>query len=584
MSDVGYFYADVFGLVRPTVDAVKGINCVDGIDSNILLPEVLDALTRVNAGHEPKTQDPAKTCSRFGVVPSQTLLKGVFPWIRPLLLKAYGESDNNKDVRSATRLLRLLRELRVVVLQDVALMMQLPSLESAIKTNKLFSHSIFVSDEFAKFREEMRMAFDEEELKDLDKSLSTALRRTFEYKEKYPQGNEKRKEPTAPRFDISKLQARRNESESTAADIDGNVQKHERPRQLERNPSGPAGIVGPSSPFAGSVNDAGHKRPLTPTQSNGESCSISREHSIDIVGSGSKRQRRVYDTIVNSQPIASLTEPAGSSANGLHSRPGMSSVIDELRIENEELKGKLQRLEYTFGQHRSEMRSWMGKMENIVHSIVSAPSRPPSPPLEAGQHGFRQYGGQRQPVPSSMSGQGPLHVPSKHPSQHAQVAGSSYMVRPQRAYADTRYYQSSAQTKQAPVQLNGHQSPPLPTNQESMNDYDRMSLNNDGASDVRPPMMPQGRQRGYMPAMQPTMRASGIQQPSHHSEVNGSGSVMQTSRRMPNSQYMSSAEYGEYRRSSRLQAPMNQSHQQQQQQMHPGYSHEQMYPGKHGPY
>ncbi|KAJ1803509.1 hypothetical protein LPJ75_005863, partial [Coemansia sp. RSA 2598] len=242
-----------------------------------------------------------------------------------------------------------------------------------------------------------------------------------------------------------------------------------------------------------------------------------------------------------------------------------------------ELKSKLQRLEYTFGQHRVEMRSWMSKMEKIVHTIVSASSRSSTPPSEAGQHGFRQYAGQHQPPASSMSVPGAMRG-LKHPSQHPQAAGSSYMVHPQRAYADPRYYQGAAQSKPTPMQLNGHQSLPQGASQEGMADYDRMSMNSDIASDGRSPMS-QGRQRGYMPGMQPPMRTSGAQQPAHPSEVNGTGSAMQSPRRMPNSQYMSSAEYGDYRRPHH-QGPISQS----QQQMHPGYSPEQMYPGNHGAY
>ncbi|KAJ1874657.1 hypothetical protein LPJ57_004775, partial [Coemansia sp. RSA 486] len=577
MRDIGYFYADAFGLVRPTVDAVKGINCVDGIDTNVLLPEVLDSLTKVNAGHELKTQTSAESaCPRFGVAPSQGLLKEVFPWIRPLLLKAYVENNNNKDVRSATRLLRLLRELRVVVLQDVALMMELPSLENALKSNELFSHSIFASDEFAKFREEMRKAVEESELKSMNEKISTYLQQTADYKAKYPDGNEKRTVPTAPRLDISKLQARRKKTESTV-NLEESAQRHARLQQRERNPGAPASLDALSSPLAGPTTDVGHKRPLTPTQSSGESHDASREASIDIVGTGNKRQRRVYDAIVNAQPIAPHTEPVEVRTTPIQPRPIASNAIDELRVENEDLKKKLQRLEYTFGQHRVEMRSWMGKMEKIVHSIVSASSRPPTPPTEHGQPAFRQYAGQRQPMPAAMSGSGAVRGP-RHPSQLPQANGSSYMVHQHRAYADPHYYHGATQAKQGPVQASGHQSPPLPASQDNLSDYDRMSLDNGVAPDGRP-SMPQNRQRGYMPGMQPAMRANGIQQPPHPSEVNGNGSAMQSPRRMPNSQYMQAAEYGDYRRPRLQQTPSSQS-----QQMHPGYPHEQMYPGSHGPY
>ncbi|KAJ2841768.1 hypothetical protein GGI22_007779, partial [Coemansia erecta] len=66
MSASGYFFADAFGLVRPTATGIKGLDGIDALSANTLLPEVLSALVRANAGYP---ADPTKECTapkRFG--------------------------------------------------------------------------------------------------------------------------------------------------------------------------------------------------------------------------------------------------------------------------------------------------------------------------------------------------------------------------------------------------------------------------------------------------------------------------------------------------------------------------------------
>ncbi|KAJ1671662.1 hypothetical protein GGF38_000636, partial [Coemansia sp. RSA 25] len=85
MSDNGYFYADAFKLTHPSASGIKGLACVNAIDTEALLPEISIALVKANAGYTPTIKEPVKAPARFGVIPSQALQREIFPWIGPLM-------------------------------------------------------------------------------------------------------------------------------------------------------------------------------------------------------------------------------------------------------------------------------------------------------------------------------------------------------------------------------------------------------------------------------------------------------------------------------------------------------------------
>ncbi|KAJ2385715.1 hypothetical protein GGI05_004610 [Coemansia sp. RSA 2603] len=563
MSNVGYFYADAFSLVRPTTEAVKGINCVDAINRDVLLPEIFESLVKVNAGTSLEADAPQVTSGRFSVVPPMALLKEIFPWIKPLLMNAYGQNDNNEDVRFATRFLRLLKELRTVLVQDVAFMMLIPSLKDAIKEHSLFSHSLFTSEKFKEYCQEMRMAVDETEIKAVDEALCDAFRWASDYKSENPAGNAKRAEPTAPKLDPSVHQSRGSGSVGTNS------------RQVDdmdcELPQGSVTRLVPQSTLPAAGGDmSGNKRPLSSSQASASESIYTHEHNSDIVGvSSNKRHRRIYDEISNAAPRTAYPE---KTANGGAQAPhdSMTSAIDQLRIENNDLRSKLNRLEYIFGQHKADTRAWMTKVERVMRSIMNAPGHSDSTPPNEPPHKYQQQpigypshqvaGGQRYPPMSSPVANAPV---PRGPTHHPSNVSSPYIIHPQRVYSETRYYHPQPQQEQMHTSGARQPSPSAPSSRDGYGKYDRAPINNDGA-------IMNSRRSSYAPNVSSTMRANGQQQPSHISDT----SNVQSPRRNGGSQYMPVTDYNEYRRGRQQhQQPSNS----QQKQQPASYSHEQMY-------
>ncbi|KAJ2133683.1 hypothetical protein IW136_004916, partial [Coemansia sp. RSA 678] len=197
MSDISFFFAGAFGLVKPTAAGIKGLGTVDAVNTQTLLPEVALAIARINAGFSANSAEPTQTPKRFDVMPPQSLLKEVFPWVKTVLIDAFRQ-NNNADVQAAQRILKVLRELRVVLLQDVAFFMEIPSLSEILKANPMFEHALFTSAEFSAFREKMRNAISEAEIKSTDDLCNRALQWVDERKNEMPEGDNDRMKPTAP--------------------------------------------------------------------------------------------------------------------------------------------------------------------------------------------------------------------------------------------------------------------------------------------------------------------------------------------------------------------------------------------------
>ncbi|KAJ2814776.1 hypothetical protein GGI24_006268, partial [Coemansia furcata] len=177
MSDSAYFYANAFKLAHASVDGIKGLSCVDAIDTESLLPEISIALMKANAGYSPTVKEPVKAPARFGVIPSQALQRSIFPWIMPKLQAIIQKNSNNAQAQMATRFLSMLKKLRMVILQDVAFLMEVPLLKDAFANLRLSMSSVFSSSEFAAYREEMRQALGNTEIREMNDYCTSTQQR-----------------------------------------------------------------------------------------------------------------------------------------------------------------------------------------------------------------------------------------------------------------------------------------------------------------------------------------------------------------------------------------------------------------------
>ncbi|KAJ2793990.1 hypothetical protein H4R20_006370, partial [Coemansia guatemalensis] len=406
MSECGFFYADAFGLVKPTFAGIKGLATVDAIDATVLQPTVLTTLVRVNAGYNADASKPTEQPKRVDVKPPQSLLKEVFPWLKTALIDAFRQNKNNEDVHAARRILQVLRELRVVLLQDVAFMMEVPSLADMVKDSPLFDHALFKSADFLAFCEDMGKAVAESEVKHIDSLCAEALKWTDERKQKQPEGDPNRMKPTAPRRPALAPVA-----EQPVSVVDDLENGHK--RQHEAASSVPA--------------VASHEQASESTESD----------------PSPKRIRRVYDAIASSSagrifgdiPASSL--PANSSAGAATSTseeavPGeMAKIMEKLRSENEDLKVQLRRLEWVLSQHKTEVRTWMSKIEKGMHNVSVSVKRPLTPPPVP------------EPVPkrypeTAAPGYSEVDMPAR-PQQMQPSAQPSPVPPPQRVVYDGQY-------------------------------------------------------------------------------------------------------------------------------------------------
>ncbi|KAJ2681490.1 hypothetical protein GGH99_005179 [Coemansia sp. RSA 1285] len=456
MSDSGYFFADAFGLVRPTVSGIKGLDGVDGISTNTLLPEVLSALVRSNAGYP---ADPKKECTvprRFGVMPPQSLQKEVFPWIKHLLIGAFEQNNNNDDVRSATRLLRVLRELRIVLLQDVAFLMEMPYLRKVIEDSVFFKHDLFASPDFQEFRQEMRAAVAKTEIRDMETMCTAAVNWVKDRRIEAPDGSIERMIPTAPRLlnpETYSVSAQDPKIGDLNQHTGSNIEALSRISNSQR-PSDASSLPGSHAV------DEERKRQLDAAAAEGGD-SFGEAYDSERQ---TKRSRRVYEmALTGGTPyrIYGDATAAGTQMGQPGSRPfvinssdNVAEALNSLRMENDDLKSHVRKLEWVLNQHKAEVQAWMSKMEKTMQNSSVAASRQSSPHTRGDPvHTFRA------PAPSNASpatasrqlasdpnlpSASPATLTSRQQSYHDQLSSqrqASQPSTPQTRYGDGQFQQ-----------------------------------------------------------------------------------------------------------------------------------------------
>ncbi|KAJ1932393.1 hypothetical protein FBU59_006385, partial [Linderina macrospora] len=252
----------------------------------------------------------------------------IFPWVGGVL-PALFLGDNNDQQRSVTRFLRLLRELRTVLLQDIAVLLEVPSLAEFVNKHTVFSHSIFISPEFAEYREIVRTQASDE-IKQLDNLFTTSHEWVTTRKSSLVTASSERFKPTAPRLE-PKYELRPRVPQT----VDNNDRKRTRRQSRSR-----------------------------------------AEYDADAVAARlAKRTRRVYDAIASGSGPARRSQPnvddgASEVPDSSNTEDVMRSVND-LRMENSELKLKLRKLELALEQHQLEVHTWMIKVERSLRSQSS---------------------------------------------------------------------------------------------------------------------------------------------------------------------------------------------------------------------
>ena len=92
---------------------------------------------------------------RAVVTPSESLQQKVFPSVEHWLSRVQDDDDNDcPQTICAQGFLNLIKELRVVFLQDVVMLRDLPHLS----TSKLFNHALFEDPEFLQFEQQLLTA------------------------------------------------------------------------------------------------------------------------------------------------------------------------------------------------------------------------------------------------------------------------------------------------------------------------------------------------------------------------------------------------------------------------------------------
>ncbi|KAJ2710447.1 hypothetical protein H4R19_003743 [Coemansia spiralis] len=359
MRDAGFFFADALGLVRPTATGVKGLDAVGAVDASVLRPDVLLALTRANAGYSADATKPIVAPRRAGMQPPPSLLKEVFPWLKATLIGAFTQNTNNDDVQAARRVLQVLRELRVVLLQDVAFLLEVPSVAAAIKDSPIFGHALFASPEFVAFREDMRRAVGDSEIRAIESLCVAALGWTDERKQQMPDGAAERMLPTAPRLPSPSCTAVPQGPEAGALK---RPLENEDSRTLDDERSALAAPTDPSvSPKRARRADSALPTPLGNR--------VFGEAAVPVVAGTAD----------------AMPEPVAATATVAR----MAQTIGELRSENDDLKAHLRRLEWSLSQHKAEMRSWMNRVEVTLRRVGSTHGAQPMPDSVISHHAER---------------------------------------------------------------------------------------------------------------------------------------------------------------------------------------------------
>ncbi|KAJ2823628.1 hypothetical protein IWW50_003696 [Coemansia erecta] len=359
MGDIGFFFAEAFDLVKPTTTGIKGLGTVDAINTQTLRPEVAVAIARVNAGYDAKVDEPLKTPKRFDVIPPQSLQKELFPWLKTVLIDALRQTTNSDDAQASRRILQVLRELRVVLLQDAAFLMEIPSLAEVVKSNPLFGHPLFSSADFVAFREEMRNAIGEAGVKSMDELCTGALQWVAERKAEMPEGADTRMNPTAPILPSPSPTPVL--PSNTPMEVDG---ERKRSRDLDD-------LLLPSETNGAAANTA-------------DASQLPKRHRYDQATNGSTG--RIFGdatngTVTPSPLVQTQTSPRAEPVSSITSK-----LLADLRSENNDLKAQLRRLEWVLSQHKAEVRSWMGKIEKSVREISLSSKSSMTPPIEQPQH------------------------------------------------------------------------------------------------------------------------------------------------------------------------------------------------------
>ncbi|KAJ2162891.1 hypothetical protein GGF46_000274 [Coemansia sp. RSA 552] len=431
MSDVGFFYADACGLVKPTTAGIKGLATVDAIDAAALRPGVLAILARINAGYGADVTEAVETPERFDVTPSPELLKEVFPGLKTMLLDAFRQ-DKNEDVLAAKRIVGVLRGLRAVLLQDVAFMMEVPALAEATKANPLFSDALFGSPEFASFREEMRKAVSETEAKAMDARCISSLEWVGERKEKSPEGSADRMTATAPIL--------------------------------------PTPSPTPALPAVGiSESDGERKRVRDPGAMAAPDVQSEAADAISDGSTPAKRPRQAYNSPISfGEPgriFGSASSPAMADAAPRGTPEGSTApatddavkALDSLRTENQDLKAQVRRLEWVLSQHKAEVRAWMGKVEKSIRDVAVSMRRSVSPKESTPQYYPATSAPEHPGIPVSSSAHMRAQVPVHSAVQRQELLQQQKQQAQRNAYAHGQY------RTPVPVSTNGVRQVPAPS-------------------------------------------------------------------------------------------------------------------------
>ncbi|KAJ2747219.1 hypothetical protein GGI20_000740 [Coemansia sp. BCRC 34301] len=454
MSDSGYFYADAFKLTRPSACGIKGLSCVNAIDTDTLLPEISIALIKANAGYSPTIKEPVKAPARFGVIPSQALQREIFPWIRPLMCAILQQGNNNSEVLVATRFMRMLKKLRMVLLQDIAFLMEVPLLTGSFQTHRTFENKIFTSEGFLAYRAEMRNALSNTEIREMESYCISTQRWVKGRKQALPRGDQQRLKPTIERL----LQP-----DFVPPPFSNNIVAANMVLPSPTLPNG-APSLGPAPSSTGyPEGNMGLKR----THGEPHSQSPGALHSIEYRADSSapmlitKRARhgpelaKVAMQMHPDEGAVDMSEAEAKEVVVTEEQPlaRVMATIDELRMENDDLRYQMRRIESTLAQQRNEVRSWMGKVEMAIQGRLQASARPRSVSPD------NESAGQYYPGAAARAGQPHLTpVHSRQPAYQSQASSQQQMyharqqVRPppqlpsqqaQRAYADGRYQQQA---------------------------------------------------------------------------------------------------------------------------------------------
>ncbi|KAJ2054628.1 hypothetical protein GGI17_006815, partial [Coemansia sp. S146] len=317
----------------------------------------------------------------------------------------------------------------------------------------------------------MRQALGATEIREMEDYCISTQRWIKSRKQALPRGDPKRFKPTTARILQPAFFPPPNSNRIIAASM---ALPHSAAINGAPKPLSVAPPLGHSESGIGSKRTYGPSPNQDPSNGNGNG----NIHSVDT-GAGSdvpalitKRARHGYDMPKVMQPthqdtdaleVLDAPEPELIADAGTDEQPlvHVSAAIDELRMENEDLRYQMSRIETTLAQQQSEFRSWMSRIEKAIQgkSQVLVQPRSVSPDLESAAQYYQGA--------AAVPGQPPsAHLQHHHPAyptqaqahaqQQQQMYQSRQQVRPpqlpsqqaQRAYADSRYQQPAAAHRQ----------------------------------------------------------------------------------------------------------------------------------------